>query len=456
MSRALKKVHELLIQLESGKTPYPQLLDRALSTSPRRIRAEISESAAMVLRHRKTLRALLAASSKRLLKKVRIEFSAALELAVLSLLIGHPCDRVIANLSSLVAGKKNLEKASRGIQKLSLEIVSCRQRQESDKELIDRGRGIPLSKGRLVVLTKDLLGVQERSAAARLSLLYSLPESLCQSWLKQFNESQVEHICQISNEAPPLFARAQRLKITPIELLSKLAESDIEAQECGPETPDGLLLGRGKKLFRKSSLFQEGFFTIQDLTAQRAPLSLAPQANEEILDLCAAPGGKTTYLAEIMNNRGHILAVDRKRHRLHKVEEACKRLGLSIVETQVADGRDGEALGKAKFDRILIDAPCSNTGVLRRRPEARWRYQRKSQKRFVQDQQELLRFGSNHLKRGGFLLYSVCSIEEEEGAGIVRWLLSGAGGSLDLCQEMLELPALAGGDGGYQALLRKK
>ncbi|MDF1666483.1 MAG: RsmB/NOP family class I SAM-dependent RNA methyltransferase, partial [Planctomycetota bacterium] len=185
------------------------------------------------------------------------------------------------------------------------------------------------------------------------------------------------------------------------------------------------------------------------------PLTLDPKPGERVLDLCAAPGGKTTYLAEIMNDKGRIVAVDRKAPRLQKVEEACERLGLTCVETVVADGRDMANFPRELYDRILLDAPCSNTGVLRRRPEARWRYQAKEQKRFIRDQQGLIRLAASRLKNGGTMLYSVCSIEAEEGSGIVQWLLSGAAGRLVLRQETLHLPSLTGGDGGYQALLQK-
>jgi 16S rRNA (cytosine967-C5)-methyltransferase len=455
MSRALKRIHQFLIQLDSNRATYPALLDRTLSTCPPRFRPEISEYCAMVLRHRRTLRALISSSSKRILKKSKIEFITALELGCARLISGTDSAEVIASISQLLSGKKNLEKVERVFKSLAADFLSCRPAESDDAQLIQQGLAIPLSGQRVAVFKRDCLGLEGRSTAARLSLTYSLPEPLCQSWLKQFGEFQTAEICQISNDKPPLFARANRLKITVGKLLERLHEEGIEARPCGPDSPDGLLLLRGKGRFRKSALFRDGYFVIQDLTAQEAPLTLEPQAGESILDLCAAPGGKTTYLAELMGNQGRILAVDRKEPRLKRVEEACARLGLSIVENKVADGRDINSLGAESFDRVLVDAPCSNTGVFRRRPEARWRYSVKEQRRFVRDQQSLARMAASRLKSNGFLLYSVCSIEHEEGAGIIKWLLSGSSGKLELVREKLTIPDVNKGDGGYQALLKK-
>lgn len=455
MSRALKKVHGLLVQLETSKQAYPRLLDQTLSSVHPSQRAEISHLASFVIRHRRCLHALLSSSSRRILKKAKIEFVSALEIGAARLLRGDEAGAMWSSVKGLFGGKKQSEKAQKALEKLGAHIVEIAARDEDSDSLIGAGLAVPLPNQQIARLDSDFMGVSGRSAGARLSLLYSLPEGLCQSWLGQFGEEKTREICQLCNEAPPLFARTQRLKTDRDQLISALKESEIEAKVCGPETPDAFILEKGKGQFRKTSLFKDGFFVIQDLTSQAAPLTLNPKPGDVVLDLCAAPGGKTTYLAEIMGDKGRIVAVDRKAPRLQKVEEACERLGLTCVETVLADGRDMASFPRELYDHILLDAPCSNTGVLRRRPEARWRYQSKEQKRFVRDQQGLIRLAASRLKNGGTMLYSVCSIEAEEGSGIVQWLLSGAAGRLTLCQETLHLPSLNGGDGGYQALLKK-
>lgn len=455
MSRALETLHRLLVQLETSRQSYPRLLDQALSSSPPRLRPEISHLASFVIRHRRCLHALLSASSRRLLKKAKVEFVSALELGAARLLQGDSAADLWPQIKGLFGGKKVGDKAQRALESLGEHIVEIGPREDESDALFEDGLAIPLPGQRMVRLDSDFMGLKERSLHARLSVLYSLPEALCQSWLRQFGEEKTREICQLCNEAPPLFGRAGRLKTDRDQLIQALKESEIEAQVCGPETPDAFVLEKGKGQFRKTNLFKEGYFVIQDLTSQAAPLALDPQPGETVLDLCAAPGGKTTYLAELMGDKGRIVAVDRKAPRLQKVDEACERLGLTCVETLVADGRDMAGFPRDLYDRILLDAPCSNTGVLRRRPEARWRYQSKEQKRFVRDQQGLIRLAASRLKKGGKMLYSVCSIEAEEGSGIVQWLLSGAADRLVLCQEVLHLPSLRGGDGGYQALLQK-
>lgn len=199
--------------------------------------------------------------------------------------------------------------------------------------------------------------------------------------------------------------------------------------------------------------FNEGWFVVQDESAQRVATLLAPQPGETVLDLCSAPGTKTTHLAELMRNEGRIIATDASEERLKRVDENCRRLGITIVETK-AISNESLDLPEGPFDAILIDAPCSNTGVLGKRPDARWRIQADDLEELSRIQLRLLLAASDRLKPGGRILYSTCSIEPEENSAVIE-----AAGhfrkklKLELMNELVPgRPA----DGGFQSLLRSQ
>ncbi len=197
--------------------------------------------------------------------------------------------------------------------------------------------------------------------------------------------------------------------------------------------------------------FNEGWFVVQDESAQRVAALLAPQPGETILDLCSAPGTKTTHLAELMRNEGRIIATDVSEERLKRVDENCLRLGITIVETKVISNETLD-LPAGPFDAILIDAPCSNTGVLGKRPDARWRIQLDDLEELSRIQLRLLLAAADRLKPGGRILYSTCSIEPEENSAVIeavghfRQKLK-----LEMTNELI--PGRSA-DGGFQSLLR--
>ncbi len=163
--------------------------------------------------------------------------------------------------------------------------------------------------------------------------------------------------------------------------------------------------------------FRQGWFYVQDPGTLLAPGELNPQPGETILDFCAAPGGKTTFLAQLMNNQGRIVAQDVSEERLRLIQENCARLGVTCVET-IQNSK--LKIQNSKFDRILVDAPCSNTGVMRRRVDLRWRIQPDEIRRLQQAQLDLLEQAAPKLKPGGVLVYSTCSLEPEENSEVVK------------------------------------
>lgn len=206
--------------------------------------------------------------------------------------------------------------------------------------------------------------------------------------------------CEWNNQPPPLYARVNTLRAPPRDPIYYRIED-----------PTGLF---------DSPAWKNGEIYLQDPSTLAAVDLLDPQPGEEILDMCAAPGGKTTYLAQKMQNRGRILAADSSNSRLGLVTENCRRLGVEIVATLACDGtRLDRCLRGQQFDRVLLDAPCSNTGVLRRRPDLRWRLREPELARLAQLQRRLLEKAFTFLKPGGVLVYSTCSLEPEENRDVI-------------------------------------
>jgi 16S rRNA (cytosine967-C5)-methyltransferase len=197
--------------------------------------------------------------------------------------------------------------------------------------------------------------------------------------------------------------------------------------------------------------FRDGWFYVQDPSTLFAPLRLGAKPGEAVLDLCAAPGGKTTFLAQMMDDHGRLVAQDVAPDRLKLIRENCHRLGITSVETVLPSALAAQPRGQ--FDRVLVDAPCSNTGVMRRRVDLRWRILATEIERLAAEQLELLQQAAGHLKPGGVIVYSTCSLEEEENALVVKQFLAGRP-EFNLAVEQAVLPFTDRLDGAYVALLK--
>jgi 16S rRNA (cytosine967-C5)-methyltransferase len=197
--------------------------------------------------------------------------------------------------------------------------------------------------------------------------------------------------------------------------------------------------------------FQEGYFYVQDPSTLLAVQELRPQPDESVLDLCAAPGGKTSLIAQLMQNRGRIVAQDLQPERLKMIRDNCLRLGV-LCEVSLPSAIDAPL--SASFDRVLLDAPCSNTGVMRRRVDLRWRIRPQEIVRLQAGQLELLRKAARQVKPGGTLVYSTCSLEPEENQEVIQQFLPG-GPEFKLESERELLPFVDGVDGAYVARLTR-
>ena len=253
----------------------------------------------------------------------------------------------------------------------------------------------------------------------------------------------------------PLTLRVNPLKTTRDELLAEMREAAVEESTTLLEPGDRPESIRYEGPFRIVDLpgFADGYFTVQDETAMSAAALLAPQPGERVLDLCAAPGTKTTHLAELMNGKGSIVATDVDLGRLRRIEENADRLGFSSMIEPLVIREDLSELPEGPFNAILIDVPCSNTGVLGKRPEVRSRITPEDIDELVVTQQKLLDAAASIVAPGGRIVYSTCSVEPEENSGVVTQFLQKSS-DFELVETHNFIPGNPT-DGGYQVLLKR-
>lgn len=259
----------------------------------------------------------------------------------------------------------------------------------------------------------------------RISKTTSMPEWIIKELLKNNNIEEVEQICKNSNLKPQVTIRINKLKTNKEELMAKLKEQNIECEDINVNeklTEDFLIINKIKNI-ENLDLFKDGYFTIQDISAGLTAKILNPKPNEVVLDACSAPGGKTTYMAELMKNKGTIEAWDIHQHRTKLVEQNAKRLGINIIKTQVKDASIYDENLNEKFDKILLDVPCLGIGVIKRKPDIKWQRKIEDIEEITKIQKLILEKCSKYLKHGGELVYSTCSILKEENEDIISEFL---------------------------------
>lgn len=437
------------------------LADQAkLSSVDRRLAREIT---AGVIRRRATLDALITPHVKRPQANVEVPLWRLLqigvyELAFLDSIPAHASVNETTELARFLRRPRwtgflngTLRSVARG---LSEEVT--------DSPAAD---AFPLKAGRYRKCAAAWFPDPETAPLDYFAAAFSFPMWLAERWSQRLESSSSElrsplpsgerqpH-CQLFdlgfwfNEPPRLTLRVNRLKTSREAVLKTFSQENITA-EAG-EMPDSIVLGDTGRVTELPG-FAEGHFSVQDQTAMRVVDWLDPKPGESIWDVCAAPGTKTAGIAERMQNQGRVLATDIDSDRLKRVEENRSRLGLEIVETrQIA--ASGENLPEGPFDAVLVDAPCSNTGVLGKRVEARWRLRPRDLEELPQIQFRLLANASQRVKTGGRLVYSTCSIEPEENRAVVDDFLK-SHPDWELVSDQIDWPGRPS-DGGYAAVLR--
>jgi 16S rRNA (cytosine967-C5)-methyltransferase len=281
---------------------------------------------------------------------------------------------------------------------------------------------------------------------------FSHPEWLVQRWCARWGDADTRRLLEWNNAPPKTFARVNALKADAARLLTRWREQENVDYDFGRwdwiEENSVFELKQHRPLNELGS-FRDGWFYVQDPSTLLAITVLDSKPGETVLDLCAAPGGKTTLIAQFMRNEGRVVAHDSSEDRLKLVKENCVRLGVTCVQPIC---HLPSAIGYSQFDRILLDAPCSNTGVLRRRVDLRWRIRPEEITRLAAAQLELLKQAAPLLKPGGTLVYSTCSLEPEENAAVVKAFLA-AHPAFALDRERELIPFKDHADGGYVARL---
>ena len=270
----------------------------------------------------------------------------------------------------------------------------------------------------------------------RISKTTSMPVWIIEELLKENDIEKVEEICKVSNLKPKVEIRINRLKTNKQQLEKLLKERNITFQEG--KIKDFFVLEKTKNI-EQLDLFRQGYFTIQDEGAGLIAKIVDPKSNEVILDACSSPGGKTTYMAELMDDKGEIIAWDLHSHRIKLVEETAKRLGIHIVKTECQDATIYKEEYKEKFDKILLDVPCLGIGVLKRKPDIKWRRKPEDIEEITQIQQNILETCAKYLKPKGQLVYATCSIFSEENDKIIDKFLEK---NTDFTYSKIDIPNL--------------
>ncbi len=273
---------------------------------------------------------------------------------------------------------------------------------------------------RNVIRQKDRLSlpVAIQDPVESISINTSHPRWMVRRWVGRFGEKEAALLAGANNRVPLLTVRTNTLLITRGQLLEILFEKGIDAAPT-PVSPDGITLRKVRSVEELS--FIRGLFIVQDEASQIISRLLDPRPGERILDACAAPGGKTTHIAQLMGDMGEIVAVEKDRRRIARIEENISGLGIRSVRIVNKDLADLGNIGK--FDRVIVDAPCSATGIIRKNPDIKYRHKAADLVRFGNLQSLLLHSAAAHVKEKGMLFYSVCSTEPEEGEKVANEFL---------------------------------
>ncbi len=258
--------------------------------------------------------------------------------------------------------------------------------------------------------------------ALHISVVQSHPHWLVQRWVKEMGVEETLKICTFNNQISPLTLRTNTLKMNRKDLMEKLRQKELSPFPT-TYSEEGIVL-KDPPPTSELPFIKEGLYIIQDEASQLVTYILDPKPGERILDACAAPGGKTTHMAQKMENQGEIYALDLSKGKLDLIEEMCQRLGIRIVKTIKGNAAQSIPIPQGmKFDRILADVPCSGFGTLRRNPDLKWRRGEKDVKRLSELQLSILRNLSVYMKEGGVLIYSTCTVFHEENEDVVEKFL---------------------------------
>jgi 16S rRNA (cytosine967-C5)-methyltransferase len=263
---------------------------------------------------------------------------------------------------------------------------------------------------------------KDKNPIEYLSIKYSHPKWMIEQWIQEFGYQFTEELCIANNMKPKLNIRVNTLKINRDELINILRKKGFEVEKTR-YAKDGIIINNPIRITQLDE-FKAGLFQIQDESSMLVAQILNPKEDSLVIDVCSAPGGKTTHIAQKMNNNGKVIARDIHEHKLRLVEENSKRLGIDIIETEKYNALilDEKLIGKV--DYCLVDAPCSGLGLIRRKPDIKWKKSKDDIKEITKLQYEILLNSSKYLKKNGILVYSTCTIEKEENMKLINRFLA--------------------------------
>ena len=251
----------------------------------------------------------------------------------------------------------------------------------------------------------------------RLGVLHSFPDWIIKMWIEQLGVEETEQLCEWLNQSPSIDLRINPLRVSIEEVEAAMQSAGVNVHRV-PQLPQALRVAGGTGTIQKLPGFSEGWWTIQDSSAQLVSHLLDPQAGDVVIDACAAPGGKTTHMAELMEDEGKIWACDKAASRLKKLKENAQRLQLKSIQICTGDSRNFSQFTNSA-DRVLLDAPCSGLGTLHRRPDIRWRVTAATVDELSVLQGELLEQAASWVKPGGVLVYATCTLHQQENEGVI-------------------------------------
>ncbi len=325
---------------------------------------------------------------------------------------------------------------------------------------------------RNIARNKETLPIlpENQSTAERLSTLYSHPLWILHMWLNEFDKEFVEELCKRNNIAPNVTIVSNPLKISTLELKKELEKCNITVS-AGNHWENALHISKTADI-SALPLFQKGYFHVQDESSMTAVEVLDPKPGEKILDMCAAPGGKSFLIAEKMQNKGEVISRDIHEHKLELICQGSQRLGISILKPQCKDASQTDSLSIDAFDKVLVDAPCSGIGLIRKKPDIRLKKDGTDMDNLMLLQRKILEQAAKYVKNDGILVYSTCTIcKKENQKNVELFLTQHKNYILEDCAEYLPIslktavekegwirlfPQLQNTDGFFIARMRRK
>lgn len=251
-----------------------------------------------------------------------------------------------------------------------------------------------------------------------LSIKYSHPEWMVRKFLDLYGEEFTESLLKSNNEIPDFTVRVNTLKICRDELIKALNQEGMQAV-YGRYVEEAVIIENPRPLSEMEA-FKKGYLQVQDESSMIVAKILDPSPGEYIVDVCSAPGGKATHIAQIMKNQGTVIARDIHEHKIKLISDSAERLGISIIKAELFDAREIDSRLIEKADRVLVDAPCTGLGIIRRKPDIKWAKNIVDTKEITRLQEEILKASSKYVKPGGVLVYSTCTILPEENEHIIN------------------------------------